>query len=159
MATMDGQPPGSGSGHGPVVASEALERIGELNRKLSDITIDPSMFTHIVDALPDGLIVISETGKILWINRQAELLFGYHRSRLIGESVHVLLPPDLGERHAAHLIKFFENPSARPMNLAKHLTGRHSSGRMITVQISIGPLISEAGVFGMAIVRRVAGAG
>ncbi len=34
------------------------------------------------------------------------------------------------------------------------LAGRHSSGRTVMVQISIGPLITEAGIFGLAIVRR-----
>lgn len=137
---------------------DALEQIALLNRKLADVEIDPTMWPQIVDSLPDGLIVISEVGRIHLVNVQIELMFGYHRSKLIGEPVHMLLAPTLAATHAAHLERFFASPSARPMNLAKHLPGRHASGRTITVQISIGPLISEAGVFGLAIVRRVASA-
>lgn len=103
--------------------------------------------------------MIHESGRIHLVNVQIELTFGYHRSKLIGEPVHLLLDPAMSEVHAKHLQRFFENPSARPMNLAQHLPGRHASGRKITVQISIGPLISEAGVYGLAIVRRVAGGG
>lgn len=133
-----------------------LEQLADITRKLADTSIDPSMFGQIIDSLPDGLIVINETGKIFLVNVQVELTFGYHRSKMIGESIHKLLDPSLAVTHAGHLQRFFESPSARPMNLAKHLPGRHASGRTITVQISIGPLISEAGVFGLAIVRRVA---
>lgn len=136
---------------------DVLERIADLNRKLSDVEIDPGIFAQIIDSLPDGLIVINEAGRIQLVNAQVELTFGYHRSKLIGEPVHMLLATELAEAHSAHLRRFFESPSARPMNLAKHLPGRHSSGRSITVQISIGPLIAEAGVFGLAIVRRVSG--
>lgn len=135
--------------------AETLDRLADLNRKLADVEVDPTMWSQIVDSLPDGLIVINEVGRIHLVNVQIELMFGYHRSRLVGEPVHMLLSPDLESRHAKHLEQFFAAPSARPMNLAKHLPGRHSSGRTITVQISIGPLISEAGVFGLAIVRRV----
>ncbi len=133
----------------------ALERIGDLNRRLADTTIDPSMWPQIVDSLPDGLIVIDPQGLIHLVNVQLELMFGYHRSKLVGEPVHMLLAPELASVHSDHLRRFFESPSARPMNLAKHLPGRHANGKMITVQISIGPLIAEDGLFGLAIVRRI----
>lgn len=141
------------------VTDEAMERLTDLNRKLAGVDVDPSMWPQICDSLPDGLIVINEGGRIYLVNVQLELMFGYHRSKLLGEPVHMLLAPALAQTHAAHLERFFVAPSARPMNLAKHLPGRHASGRTITVQISIGPLISEAGVFGLAIVRRVTGGG
>jgi len=138
---------------------DPLERLADLNRRLGDTELDPSVWPQIVDGLPDGLIVVAESGKIQLVNVQAELTFGYHRSRLVGESVHKLLSPDLAAAHAGHLERFFAAPSARPMNLSRALPGRHASGRVILVQVSIGPLISEAGVFGLAIVRRVVGGG
>lgn len=136
---------------------DVLERIADLNRKLSDVEIDPTMFSQIIDSLPNGLIVINEIGTIHLVNVQVELIFGYHRSRLLGESVHMLMEPGLAAGHTAHLRRFFEHPTARPMNLARALSGRHASGRPIPLEVSIGPLIAEAGVFGLAIVRRVTG--
>lgn len=136
--------------------SDNLERLAELNKKLSEqIVIDPEMFAQIIDALPDGLLVINESGKIQHVNQQIELLFGYPRSMLIAEPIHMLLPTDLAETHAKHLSSFFDHPMARPMNMAKALPGRHRSGRTITVQISIGPLVSSQGILGLALVRRV----
>ncbi len=135
-----------------------LDRLAVLNRKLADVELDPTMFGQICDSLPNGLIVIDESAIVHLVNVQVELMFGYHRSRLVGESVHMLLAPELADRHARHLTAFFAEPVARPMNLSRSLAGRHSSGRVVLVQISIGPLITEAGIFGLAIVRR-AGAG
>jgi protein-histidine pros-kinase len=128
----------------------------EINRKLTDqIVVDPEMFAQILDSLPDGLLVINESGIIQHVNQQIELLFGYPRSKLLGEPVHMLLPPELATTHARHLERFFTNPSVRPMNLARALAGRHRSGRDITVQISIGPVVSAQGVLGLALIRRV----
>lgn len=137
------------------IVDEALEQLADLRAKMHGTDVDPTMWPQIIDSLPDGLIVVSESGRIHLVNVQMELMFGYHRTKLVGEPVHMLLAPDLATKHASHLERFFAAPSARPMNLAKHLAGRHATGRMILVQISIGPLISEAGVFGLAIVRRV----
>lgn len=136
---------------------DPIKRLADLNRRLADIEVDPTMFGRILDALPDGLIVISEDGTIRLVNVQIELMFGYHRSRLIGASVHMLLPDALAVNHIEHLRKFFESPTTRAMHQARTLNGRHSTGRPIMVQVMISPLVAEEGVFGLALVRRVAG--
>ena len=136
--------------------TESLDRLKEINDKLTEqLIVDPDAFAQILDALPDGLLVINEGGIIQHVNQQIELLFGYPRSRLIGEPVHMLIPADLGGQHAQHIAKFFEHPSVRPMNLAKALAGLHRNGRTIIVQISIGPVVSAQGILGLALVRRV----
>lgn len=132
-----------------------LDRLAELNKKLSEIVIDSEMFSQIIDALPDGLVVIDEDGIIHHVNHQVTLIFGYTRSLLVSRSIHMLLPPELWEVHAKHLEKFFSNPTARPMNLSKVLFGRHRNGTAVPVQISIGPLVSEQGLLGLGLIRRV----
>lgn len=136
--------------------ADSLQRIEEINRRLTDqVVVDPEMFAQITDALPDGLIVINDKALIQFANQQIELLFGYPRSMLIGEPVHMLLDHALAELHAKHIQGYFSHPTVRPMNLAKFLPGRHRSGRTITVQISLGPVVSSQGVLALALVRRV----
>lgn len=138
--------------------SDTLQRLEALNAKLAErIVIDPAMLEQIVDSLPDGLLMIDENGVIQLCNKQVELLFGYARSALIGQSVHILLPEDLQGRHAGHIAKYFANPTVRPMHLAQSLAGRHRTGRTIHVQIILGPVVSPQGVLALAVVRRVLG--
>lgn len=137
--------------------TDILKRLEEINANMQDqVVVDPLMFAQITDALPDGLLVINEEGVIQLVNQQIELLFGYPRSMLLGESVHMLLSPELAHTHASHLKKYFSHPTVRPMNMAMALAGRHRNGRTITVQISLGPVVSSQGVLGLALVRRVA---
>lgn len=131
-----------------------LDRLAELNKKLSEIVIDSEMFSQIIDALPDGLVVIDEDGIIHHVNHQITLIFGYTRSLLVSKPIHMLLPPESWEAHAKHIAKFFTNPTARPMNLSKVLQGKHRNGNAVSVQISIGPLVSEQGILGLGLVRR-----
>lgn len=135
---------------------EILQRLEEVSAVLDDMpVIDPRLFAQILDSLPDGLIVINDQGIIRHVNQQIELMFGYPRSMLIGEPVHMLLPENLRGRHALHIARYFEHPTARSMAQAQTLSGRHRSGRAIKVQISLGPVMSEQGVLALALVRRV----
>ena len=139
-----------------LLMTDTLQRLEEINARLTEaLVVDPAMFAQILDALPDGLLVINEAGVIQHVNQQIELLFGYARSTLIGEPIHMLLPANLREAHAQHISHFFVHPSVRPMNLARALPGLHRSGRTISVQVSIGPVVSSQGVLGLALVRLV----
>ena len=46
----------------------------------------------ILEAAPDSFIVVSQSGQIASVNRQAELQFGYNRVELEGASVESILP-------------------------------------------------------------------
>lgn len=137
-----------------VLTDSELDRLALLNLKQSDMDVDPAVFAQIIDVLPNGLLVINESGRILLINQQISLMFGYSRSALIGESVHMLLSPEGAALHVNHLKQFFDNPTPRPMNFARTLEGIHITGRKVPVQISIGPLITNDGVMGLALIRR-----
>lgn len=140
--------------------TEILQRLEEVTARLQDRTvIDPEMFAQIIDALPDGLLVIDDAGVIQLVNQQVELLFGFPRSMLVGNPVHMLLPTELREAHVNHIRKFFSHPMVRPMNMAQTLSGLHRNGTKIAVQISLGPLVSVQGVLALALVRRVGSGG
>ncbi|HSR79080.1 MAG TPA: PAS domain-containing protein [Xanthobacteraceae bacterium] len=134
-----------------------LDRLAALNARIADAAIDPAVFAQIVNALPDGLVVINEAAEVRFVNMQVELMFGYPRADLLGEPVHKLLDPSIREQHAKHIAGFFVNPTPRPMNFARVLDGRHANGRKVQVQISIAPLIADEGVLAIAVIRRVAG--
>jgi PAS domain S-box-containing protein len=136
--------------------TETLKRLEEVSQRIQDRTVvDPEMFAQIIDALPDGLLVVDDQGVIQLVNQQIEFLFGYPRSMLLGHPVHMLLPADLRAAHADHIQKFFAHPTVRPMNMALALAGQHRNGSTITVQVSLGPVVSVQGIWALALVRRV----
>lgn len=136
--------------------TEILKRLEEINEKLTDrIVIDPVLFEQIVDSIPDGLLVVNEAGIIQLCNEQIELMFGWTRAELIGQPVHMLLPPAVRDIHAGHLSRYFADPQRRPMNLAQTLAGQKRSGKSIDVQIVLGPVVSTHGILALAVVRRV----
>ena len=73
--------------------------------------------------------------------------------------MHVLLAPELAERHAKHIAAWFKNPTARPMESGRTLPGRDVDGAVVHVQISIAPAEYYGGVLGVATLRPVSGGG
>ena len=57
----------------------------------SDIATLQSHLKSILESVPDGMIVIDETGQILAFSKAAETLFGYAASDIIGRNVSELM--------------------------------------------------------------------
>jgi len=141
------------------VSDETLQGIKQLNAVIAHFSLDPSTYERIVDKLGEGLVVVDSTGTIVLVNEQIELMFGYDRGQLLGQPIHDLLPVELRQTHDKYIRSFFRHPSTRPMNFAKPLQGRHSSGEPVTVQISLAPVMDRArGILVVAIVKSVADA-
>jgi PAS domain-containing protein len=71
----------------------------------------------LLDAAPDAMLVVNQTGEIVVANLQAERLFGYVREELIGRSVESLIPARLRVEHVQHRENLFGDPRVRPMGM------------------------------------------
>jgi PAS domain S-box-containing protein len=68
----------------------------------SSANFDEQFFSSVVDAAPDGILLVDRIGTIVLTNRQATAMFGYEPDALLGRSVDELLPEDLVAGHRGH---------------------------------------------------------
>lgn len=92
-----------------------------------------------LELVGEAVVVVSDEGKILYINDQAQLMLGYSRHDLTGKSVEELLPDNLREVHPAHRQTYLDNPTRRPMGVGLDLYAKHKTGRLIPVEINLQP--------------------
>lgn len=52
-----------------------------------------------IEAAPSGMIMVDHEGKIVLVNTQVERLFGYSREELLGQSIEILVPTNVREKH------------------------------------------------------------
>jgi PAS domain S-box-containing protein len=55
-------------------------------------------YRGLLEAAPDAMVVVNESGDIVLLNVQAEKQFGYRRDELVGEKVTTIIPHGFAER-------------------------------------------------------------
>lgn len=93
----------------------------------------------LLEAAPDGILIVDEQGRIELVNRQVEQLFGYPREELIGQPIDHLVPDRYRDAHAAHRANYARDLHARQMGAGLELHARRKDGSQFPVEISLGP--------------------
>ena len=139
--------------HGRMLAQG--ERVRDSLRPLSDPSLSDEAVWAIVDAAPDGFVVVDAANQILMVNRQTEEIFGYDRGDLLGRSLEELLPERFREIHRGHSTRYRAEPRTRPMGAGLILFARRQDGTEFPVEISLSPLQTSAGLQVVAVVRDI----
>lgn len=122
-------------------------------KRVTEHLVSPELIVRLLDKLPDALVVVNRDRKIVLVNERAELLFGYHRSEMLGEGVEMLVPKVLEEAHVEHSNGYMQHPTTRPMGENLKLHAVKKSGREIPVKIMLAPLQTPDGLFVSAVIR------
>ncbi|MGA6829360.1 two-component system sensor histidine kinase NtrB [Nitrospira sp. NS4] len=105
-----------------------------------DALKDEGQFRLIVDAAPNGMLLVNKAGTIVMANACVLNLFGYQPDELIGQSVEVLLPPDRRAAHPAQRTEFHAHMKARSMGGGKELFGLRRDGTEFPVEVGLTPI-------------------
>src|SRR2546429_8156957 len=101
------------------------------------------------------MVIVNAEGKIVVVNSQTEILFGYSRQELIGQPVEILIPARLDPLHVKHRASFLAEPHVRPMGAGLQLFGKRRNGTEFPVEISLSPLRTPQGLFVTSAVRDI----
>jgi diguanylate cyclase (GGDEF)-like protein/PAS domain S-box-containing protein len=99
-----------------------------------------TIYQRIFEFTPDALLVVDPAGTITLMNAQAESLFGYDRSELVGKPVETLVPARFAAQHAGYRAKFGTEAHSRQMGAAIDLFALCRDGRELPVEIMLSPM-------------------
>lgn len=92
----------------------------------------------ILETVPDGMIVIDESGRILSFSAAAERMFGYAEAELTGENVSTLMPSPDRERHDGYLEHYRRTGERRMIGIGRITTARRRDGSTFPIELSVG---------------------
>lgn len=119
------------------------------------IDVADPVVVALLDAVPDGVVVVGTDGILVHANRRAEELFGYGSGEMVGVPVDDLVPDRLRADHAENRRTYHDHPRSRPMGVGLELRARRRDGTERPVEISLSPVVTESGTHVIASVRDV----
>lgn len=133
------------------------EEIGDMAHTLEIFSMNNAIrrrmeirMSEIIEAAPNGIVMINREGLIEIFNRHAEKIFGYSRDMVLGQHVEKLIPARVAHSHPGLREAFFANPSPRAMGVGRELFGLRQDGSEFPLEIGLAPIDTEEGLMVLA---------
>ena len=114
-----------------------------------------SRYRGLLEAAPDGMVVVNPAGEIVLLNAQAEKQFGYHRDELLGQDVKNIIPEGFAERLIADALRPTAEALAQQIGTGIELHGQRKDGNQFPIEIMLSPLESAEGILITAAIRDI----
>jgi two-component system, cell cycle sensor histidine kinase and response regulator CckA len=115
---------------------------------------DP-VIAGLLEAAPDATVLVDSGGRIVVVNEQAELLFGYPRDELAGQLVEILIPDAVKAAHSRLRAGYPADAEPRPMVAGLDLSGQRRDGTTFPAEISLATFDTGQGIVVSAAIRDV----
>lgn len=116
---------------------------------------DEERFRNVVEASPNAFLLLDHRGRIVMVNRQTELLFGYDRQELVGQPVEILIPESMHKAYLQVRHRFMQEPESLRLGDNRELFGRRRDGHLVPVEVGLSPLRSGEEVLVQAVVTDI----
>jgi len=120
----------------------SLRGFAKIAHDITQSRIEEEQRKIIVEANPNGILIVDESGQITLANSMVEQIFNYPSGALVGHGIESLLPEATviaqTAIHPAH-------PDARAMGANFQVTGLRRDGSPITVEIALSPVETPRG--------------
>jgi PAS domain S-box-containing protein len=143
--------------HGPdgTLVIAAIRNISA--RRLAELQLAQmrGRYSGLLEAAPDAMVVVNQTGVIVLLNTQAEKQFGYRRGELLGTKVTQIIPEGFAERLIADGLRSPQEALKQHIGLGLELTGRRKDGSEFPLELMLSPFGSGEDVLVTAAIRDI----
>ncbi len=137
--------------HAIVVTRDITER----KRAEDGLQESEAKYRSVVESAQDGIITADSAGRIVFVNRAAEGIFGYKREELLGRSFTQLVPVRYRGAHRRRLQRLTAGGRSRLLGRSIELNGRRKDGVEFPSELSLSVWRTQAGMFYTGLVRDI----
>ena len=132
-----------------------LRGFSVISRDLTENKESETKYRGLLEAAPDAMVVVNQSGEIVLLNVQAEKQFGYRRDELLGQKVTNIIPIGFAERLIADDLRSTEDASAQQIGTGIELIAERKDGSEFPIEIMLSPLQSAEGTLVTAAIRDI----
>ena len=105
-------------------------------------SLEPLM-RSILASVPDAMIVIDDSGKILAFSAAAERRFGYQARDMAGKNVAILMDDTHRKHHDQYMKNYLTTGERQIIGIGRIVEAKLADGRIIPVELKIGEATIE----------------
>ncbi len=112
-------------------------------------------FRGLLEAAPEGLIIMNKDGRIILANTQAEKMFGYPAKELLGQRADGLIRKQVRDISVDQVIGDFSLASSQETGMLPDTLGRRRDGSEFPVEVNFSPLETRDGLLVIQSIRDI----
>jgi len=109
----------------------------------------------VMETVADAVVTVDESGRVLFVNRAAERIFGYAAGELLGENLTMLMPEYLRRMHEAGMRRYIETGVKHISWGGVELPGLHRDGREVPLEVSFGEFALKGRRYFTGVIRDI----
>ncbi len=111
-----------------------------------------SEFEAVFEFATLGIIIADAKGRVVKMNRFAEVQFGYTREEVLGCEIETFIPEENRAAHYLHREQYMHSPSHRAMGEGRNLHGRRKDETIFPTEISLSHYTTNGDRFVIAFI-------
>jgi PAS domain S-box-containing protein len=123
-----------------------LTGFSKISRDITQRNLDRRMFDRLLEAAPDGFVILNALGCMWLANARTESLFGIPRKAMIGEAFERMLAPSERDRFGKLRHDFLARPESSEQFRGIELAGLRKNGSEFPMEISLSQVETPDGV-------------
>ena len=138
-----------------ILVTAAIRNISRRKAAEQHLVQMEGRYRGLLEAAPDAMVVVNQSGEIVLLNLQAEKQFGYRRDELVGQKVKNIIPEGFAERLIADGTRSAADALAQQIGMGIELSARRKDGSAFPIEIMLSPLQSAEGILVTAAIRDI----
>ena len=123
----------------------ALRGFVKITRDITQSRIEEEQRAIIIEATPNGILIVNESGHITLANSRVEKIFDYPPGTLIGQEIEALVPFASVPLHAAMRTDFLDGLNDKAMAPDRQVLGLRRDGSEVSLDIALSPVQTPRG--------------
>ncbi|MGE4159316.1 MAG: PAS domain S-box protein [Planctomycetota bacterium] len=134
----------------PKTSREMEQLIRGFKSMTLDLVESEKSFRQVIDNAPVAMLIVSQEGKIVYVNRLFTEVFGYGTDAILGQAIEILLPERYRAQHPALRMGYVKAPDIRRMGAGRDLFALKKDGSEFPVEIGLNPVAMNHKMFTLA---------